>query len=230
MKHLIILIILTPILIFSQITEDLSGNESTNTKKLYTKGSFVFGPGFEKIKVGEKYYEDSDRDNSDINIMPGGGFGVEGVLGYDLSKLLAVEFSIGTQNSGSSIDKDNKASFQKSQIRASVLYRIPIDKKYVPYIGVGISTVLSGKYIEESQGMELEVKYTKPSGFHVLGGAEWKNPRSPWFWYGEMRLLILGEVEADETDVATWILEEVGIDKMSANGLQFSFGIGYYIN
>ena len=230
MKHLIILLLLTPVLIFSQITEDLSGNEPLVIKKLYAKGAFIFGPGFEKIKVGEKYYEDSERDNSDINIMPGGGFGVEGVLGYDLSKLLTVEFSIGTQNSGSSIDKDNKASFQKSQIRASVLYRIPIDKKYVPYIGVGISTVLSAKYIEESKEMDLEVKYTKPSGFHVLGGAEWNNPRSPWFWYGEMRLLILGEVEADETDVATWILEEVGIDKMSANGLQFSFGIGYYIN
>ena len=230
MKNLIILIILIPILIFSQITEDLSDSESTNTKKLYTKGSFVFGPGFERIKVGEKYYEDSDRDNSDINIMPGGGAGVEAVIGYDLSKALAFEFSIGTQNSGSFIDKDNKAQFKKSQIRASVLYKIPIDKKYVPYIGAGISTVLSGKYVEDSQGMESDVKYTKPSGFHVLGGAEWKNSHSPWFWYGEMRLLILGEIEADETDVATWILEEVGIDAMSANGLQFSFGIGYYIN
>ena len=230
MKNLIILIILTPILIFSQITEDLSGSESINTKKLYTKGSFVFGPGFEKIKVGEKYYEDSDRDNSDINIMPGGGAGVEGVIGYDLSKSLAFEFSIGTQNSGSFIDKDNKAQFKKSQIRASILYKIPIGKKYVPYLGAGLSTILSGKYVENSQGMELEVKYTKPSGFHILGGAEWKNSQSPLYWFGEVRLIILGEIEADDSSVSNYILESVGIDVMSSNGLQFSFGIGYYIN
>ncbi len=229
MKHLIILIILTPILVFSQITEDLSGNESTNTKKLYTKGSFVFGPGFEKIKVGEKQYEDSDRDNQDINVMPGGGAGIEAVIGYDLSKSLAFEFSIGVQNSGSFIDKDNKAQFKKSQIRASVLYKIPMGKKYVPYIGAGLSTILSGKYVEDSQAGEGEVKYTKPSGFHILGGAEWKNPQSPLFWFGELRLLILGEFKVDESDIAYSALEHFGMNKMSANGLQFSFGIGYYL-
>ncbi len=230
MKHLLILFLITPVLIFTQITEDLSLDAQHTVKKLYAKGAFVFGPGFEKVKVGQKYYEDSERDPQDINIMPGGGVGVEAAFGYDLSKSLTFEFSIGTQNSGSYIDEDNKAQFKKSQIRASVLYKVPINKKYTPYIGAGLSTMLSGKYVEESQGMEYEVKYTKPSGFHAIAGAEWKNTKSPLYLYGELRLLILGNVEADETDVSSWVLEEVGIDAMSANGLQFSFGIGYYIN
>ena len=216
MKYLMLLLI-TPILIFSQITEDLSGNKQLVTKKLYTKGSFVFGPGFEKIKVGEKQYEDSDRDNQDINIMPGGGAGVEAVIGYDLSNSLAFEFSIGLQNSGSFIDEDNKAQFKKSQIRASVLYKIPTGKKYVPYVGAGLSTILSGKYVENSKAGEGEVKYTKPSGFHILGGAEWKNPNSPLYWFGEMRLLILGEFEVDESDISYRTLEDFGMMTMSAN-------------
>ncbi len=229
MKYLTLSLLLTPILIFSQITGDMSGNAPAVKNKLYTKGSFVFGPGFENIKVGEKQYEDSDRDNTDINIMPGGGFGVEGVFGYNLTKLLAFEFSIGTQNSGSYVKKGNLAQFKKSQIRATVLYKIPLNKKYVPYVGAGLSTIISGKYVEESQGMELEAKYTTPSGFHVLGGAEWKNPQSSLFFFGEVRLLILGEIEVDETDIPNRLLEEVGIDKMSANGVQFTFGVGYYL-
>lgn len=230
MKHFILTILLAPIILFSQITEDSSSNNTTIIKKLYTKGSFIFGPGSEKIMVGKKYYEDSDKDPQDINILPGGGVGVEAVIGYDISKLLAFEFSIGTQNSGSYIDKDNVAQFKKSQIRASLLYRIPIGKKYTPYVGAGLSSVISAKYVEDSQGIESEVTYTKPTGFHVLGGAEWKNPKSPLFLFGEIRFLILGEFEADETTVSNYILETIGIDIMSANGLQFSFGIGYYIN
>jgi len=228
-KHIIILFLLIPVLCFPQITEDLSTESPHANKKLYAKGALVFGPGFESIKVGEKYYENSDRDPQDIDIMPGGGAGVEAVIGYDITKSLSAEFSIGTQNSGSFVDEDNKAQFKKSLIRASVYYKIPIEKKFTPYIGAGISNVLSAKYVENSQGFEFETTYTKPSGFHIIGGAEWKTPNSPWFWYGEARFIILGEFEADESDVNTWILEEVGIDKMNGNGLQFSFGVGYFI-
>ncbi|MFC1785634.1 hypothetical protein ACFL0J_08440, partial [Candidatus Neomarinimicrobiota bacterium] len=166
MKHIIILIFLIPIFLFPQITENLS-NEIT--KKLYGKGAFVFGPGFEKVKVGTKIYENSDRDPQDINITPGGGFGVEAGLGYDLTKVLSAEISIGMGNSGASDGEDSKASFQKTLLRASVIYKLPFEKKYTPYIGGGISTVVSAKYIEDSQGIESEVNYNKPSGFHVLG-------------------------------------------------------------
>ena len=229
MQYKLLLLLFIPIFLFSQITEDLSDDPPSIIKKLYVKGAFVFGPGFEKVKVGEKYYENSDRDPQDINIMPGGGFGVEAAVGYDLTKVLSAEISIGMGNSGASDGKESKASFQKTLFRASILYKIPLEKKYKPYIGGGLSSVVSAKYLEDTQGIESEVTYTKPGGFHILGGAEWKAPQSSWYWYGELRLHILGEIQAEEASVADWILEEIGIDKMNANGLQFCFGIGYYI-
>ena len=228
MKKFPILLAL-PILIYSQTTDNLKPEETFN-KKLYAKGALVFGPGFESIKVGEKFYEDEDKDPEDINIMPGGGFGIEAAIGYDITKNLGFELSIGTQNSGSYIDEDNRAQFKKAQIRVSGFYRIPIEKKFTPYFGAGLSMILSAKYLEDSMGIESEVVYTKPLGFHVLGGMEWRTPNSPLFWYGEARFIILGDFEVDEADIADWIIEEVGIDTMGGNGLQFSFGIGYYIN
>ncbi|MFC1535937.1 opacity family porin [Candidatus Neomarinimicrobiota bacterium] len=224
MKRIILSFLLTPIFMFSQIADDMSVN-----KKLYTKGSFVFGPGFEKFLVAEVHYRDSDKDNEEVHISPGGGAGIEGVIGYDISKSLSCEFALGWENSGKVVDKDNSAMFNKYPLRASVLYRIIIDKKYTPYIGAGISTVLSAKYTEDSQGTEHEATYTKPVGFHVLGGAEWKNPQSSLFFFGEVRLLLLGEFEAEEATVSDYALETIGLDKMNANGVQFTFGIGYYL-
>lgn len=162
-------------------------------------------------------------------IRPDGGAGIEAVIGYDLSKSLSCEFALGWENSGKVVDKNNSAMFNKFPLRISVLYRILIEKKFTPYFGAGVSTILSAKYAEDSQGTEHEVKYTKPTGFHMLGGAEWKNPQSSLFFFGEVRLLILGEFESEETTVSNYILEDLGLDKMSANGVQFTFGVGYYL-
>lgn len=229
MKYLI-LSLLTPMLIFSQITEDLS-----TQKKLYTKGSFVFGPGFEKVLVAQISYPDSDKDPEDVYINPGGGAGIEAVIGYDLSKSLSCELALGWENSGDVIDKDNSAMFNKFPLRVSILYRIPIDKKFTPYIGAGVSTNLAVKYKFEGDpnGSKLEIKYNKPIGFNLLGGAEWKDSQSPLYWFGELRLIMLGEYTIEEGTVngfsTTELLKGTELDNLSANGLQFAFGVGYYL-
>ena len=235
MKHLIILIILTPILIFSQITGDLSTELPTIQKKLYTKGSIVFGPGFEKVLVAEITYADSDKDPEDVYINPGGGAGIETVIGYDLLKLLSCELALGWENSGDVIDKDNSAMFNKFPLRASLLFRIPIGRKFTPYVGAGVSTNLAVKYKFEGEpnGTKVEVKYNKPIGFNLLGGAEIKNPQSPWYFFGELRLIMLGEYTIEEATIngnsVTGIVKGTELDNLSANGLQFSLGFGYYL-
>ncbi|MFC1785168.1 hypothetical protein ACFL0J_06035 [Candidatus Neomarinimicrobiota bacterium] len=229
MKNFIILILITPILIFCQITEDLIKIEQP-IKKFYLKGAFVPGLSFETITVGEKYYQYSDKESEEIFIEPGGGSGsFEGVIGYDISKLITLEISAGIQNSGESVD-DFKVKFKKFLIRASILYKMPIDKYYVPYIGVGISRVITGKYIEKSYDfVESEVIYKNPSGFHLLIGAEMKDPDFGLNLYGEIRLVMLGEFEMEESNIDEWILKDIGLDKMNANGLHFCIGIGYYL-
>lgn len=234
MKNIFILIILTPILIFSQITEDLSGNEPLVTKKLYTKGSFMYGPGTEKIWVATKYFQNSDKDPEDIYMHPGGGFGIEAVFGYYVTKLLSFELALGWMTSGEVIDKDNIAMLKKFPLQAVVVYRIPIDKKFTPYIGGGLSTLLSIKYKEEVQGTKSELIYSKPIGFTILGGAEFKNAQSPWFWYGELRYNILGEYTIEKATLGgttiTGLVQGSDLDNLNANGIFFIFGFGYYIN
>ncbi len=225
MKYLMLLLI-TPILIFSQITEDLSGNKPLVTKKLYTKGSFVFGSGSDEVFVATILMENGDKE--DVHITPGGGTGAEAVIGYDLTQTISCEVAIGIANTGKTYnDGDYDFKFKKSFLRASILYKIPIGKKYTPYIGAGVLTNLSVKYDQEAPGYyDINIEYNNPIGFHLLGGAEFKNQQSPWFWFGELRVIMLGEYTIKNSDY----FEGSELDNLNANGFQFSFGVGYFIN
>lgn len=231
MKHLIILIILTPILVFSQITEDISNNNPTVIKKLYTKGLLQFGGGG-KVKAGEKYYTDSSKDPEDIYIHPGGGTGLEAILGYDISPSLSGEIGIGFLQSGESVKKD-KTFFNKSTLRVSVIYRLKSSKEYVPYIGGGFSTNLSVSYDAKETGNELKAKYEIPTGFHILGGAQ-INVSPQLFMFGDFKFIFLGTYDIKEATLNgnSIPISYVKSDfrEMNANGFQFTLGIGYYIN
>ncbi|MFC1760165.1 opacity family porin [Candidatus Neomarinimicrobiota bacterium] len=230
MKHLITIIMLTPILIFSQITENQSITSSARSS-FYAGGSVFFGPG-EQIKAGEKYYTNSDKESEDINISPNGSAGLEIIVGYNLTKSISSEFAIGWSSGGETIDKDNVILFKKAPLRLTLLYRIPIEKKYTPYIGAGLSTNLVVKYTEKSQGIDSEIKYSKPVGFHILGGASYKENNSPLFFFGELRVIVLSEYTVEEADIggmdATSLLKSSDLDNLTATGMQFAFGMGYY--
>lgn len=193
----------------------------------------MFGPGFEKVWVAKVYYVDSDKDPEDVYIHPGGGAGIEAVIGYDLSKSLSCELALGWQNSGKVVDKDNSVMFNKFPLRATVLFRIPINKKFTPYVGAGVSTNLSVKYKEDLEGFKAEIIYNNPIGLNLIGGAEMKYLRSPWFWFGELRLIILGEYTIEEATAngmsVTGIFQGTDLDNMNAGGVHFTFGVGYYL-
>ena len=208
MRNLIFLILFFPIVLFSQITEDIA-EPKPHSNKLYAKGSWIFGPGFESVLD---------------NIEPGGGQGFETALGYDWSKSISSELSFCMQNSG------DHGKFKKSQMRASIYYKIPIEKIFTPYLGAGISAVISAKYIDRYSLGDPEAIYNKPFGIHILGGVERKNPYSRLFVFGEVRILILGEFVIDYTDVDFLVLRDLDMITMNANGLQWSIGIGYYIS
>jgi len=231
-KHLIILIILTPIFILSQITEDQYNNIPIVKKKLYTKGLVQFGGGYEKILAGKKYYTDSDKDPEDIYIRPGGGIGLEGIIGYDFSPTLSTEIGIGFAGSGETVDKDN-IYFNKTIFRATILYKMVSTKEYKPYIGGGFTTNLSAKYEIEQGGDELVVKYKKPVGFHVLGGAQ-INMTPELFMFGDIKLIFLGKYKIEEAEFngSTFPISNIEneFQEFGSSGFQFTFGMGYYIN
>ena len=230
MQYKFSILLFIPILILSQVTTDLSQTNQQGSK-FYAGGSVFFGPG-EQIKAGEKYYTDSDKEPEDINISPNGSAGIEILAGYNLTKSISTEFAIGWSSGGETIDKDNVILFKKAPLRLSVLYKIPIEKKYTPYIGAGLSTNLVVKYTEKSQGIDSEIKYSKPIGFHILGGASYKENNSPLYFFGELRVIVLGEYTVEEADIggmdATSLLKDSELDNLTATGVQFAFGMGYY--
>ena len=142
MKYLIFIFLLIPILIFSQTKEIQKNDNPTDVKKLYTKGSVKFGVGFEKYFMFEKYYENTGKDAGDAYIYPGGGTGIEAILGYNINPRVSSEIGIGYVSSGESV-KDASASFNKSILHASIIYRLKKSKTYIPYFGAGFSTNLS---------------------------------------------------------------------------------------
>ena len=230
MKFKLITILILPLFIFSQNNES-SPIEMNNDSKLYTGATMFFGPG-EQIKAGEKYYINSDKEPEDIHISPNGSAGLELLIGYNLTRYLSSEFAIGWSSNGETIDKDNVILFKKAPLRLTLLYKFPIEKKYTPYIGAGLSTNLVVKYTEKSQGIESEIKYSKPIGFHILGGASYKEKKSPLYFFGELRVIVLGEYTIEEAEIdgrdATSLLKDSELDNLAATGVQFALGIGYY--
>ena len=230
MQYKFSLLLFIPILILSQVTTDLS-KANKQESKFYAGGSVFFGPG-EQIKAGEKYYTNSDKESEDIHISPNGSAGLEILFGYNLTKSISSEFAIGWSSGGETIDKDNVILFKKAPLRLSLLYKISIEKKYTPYIGAGLSTNLVVKYTEKSQGIDSEIKYSKPVGFHILGGASYKEKNSPLYFFGELRIIILSEYIIEEATIggmsANSLLAGSELDNLKATGVQFAFGMGYY--
>jgi hypothetical protein len=231
-KHLFILLLITPILVFTQIIEDKSQNIPVVKKKLYTKGLVQFGGGYEKILAGQKSYIDSDKDPEDVYIRPGGGIGLEGIIGYDFSPSLSTEIGIGFAGSGETAGKDN-LYFNKTIFRATILYKMASTKEYKPYIGGGFTTNLSAKYEFEEGGNEMVVKYKKPVGFHVLGGAI-INMTPELFMFSDIKFIFLGKYKVEEAEFngSTFPISNIEneFQEFGASGFQFTFGMGYYIN
>jgi hypothetical protein len=225
-RHTVLIILLFPFLLLSQTTTE----ESSLSNNLYLKGAIITGSGSDEILVGRVDYTDSEKESEDIYVEPGGGTGLEAVIGYNLTNALALEFAIGWCNTGETLDGDNNILFNRAPVRASAFYRFNTAKKWFPYIGGGLSSNLHIKYSEEIDGKESEVTYKKTIGFHLLGGIEYKSNKSPWFGYGELRVIQLGEYTVDKSDFSSGLLEEFGMDNPDANGVQVSIGAGYYIN
>ncbi len=224
----IVLFILLPILIMGQGTDLQTGEpETLPAKKLYAKLNVLVGVGFDKVFGGYKYVEGKDPEK--INIDPGGGIGVEAVLGYDISPNIAAEFGIATQSSGESVSNGH-VYFKKVPYRASILFKPKSNKSFRLFFGGGISSNISAKYDVEEDGADATVTYTSPIGFHGLAGANFGSPKSPFYFAGEVRYVGMADYEMDEAEMnGHSFIVASDKQKLSASGVHFVFTMGYYI-
>jgi hypothetical protein len=220
----VVLVLLLPVLIVAQgVDIQTDDTEVTPIKRIYAKGNILMGVGFDKVHAGDKYIEGEYPEK--INIYPGGGVGVEVVLGYDISSNFAAEIGIGTQSSGESVSNGH-IYFKKMPLRISGIYRLKNKKAYTVFIGCGASFDLSPKFSVKEDDDEAEVTYFTNTGFHGLIGLDFFSPKSPFYFAGEIRFVGMPDYELDE---APWnAIFPSDISALSANGIHFVFTMGYY--
>jgi hypothetical protein len=224
----VVLVLLLPVLIVAQSADiQTDDTEVTPAKKLYAKGNILMGVGFDKVFGGYKYVEGEDPEK--INIYPGGGVGVEAVLGYDITPTIAAEVGIAMQSSGQSVSNGH-VYFRKVPYRASLLYKPKSTKSYRLYFGGGLSSNFSAKYDVEEDDSEATVTYTSAMGFHGLAGANFHKGKSPIYFAGEVRYVSMADYEMDEAELDGHSFV-VATDKreLSAGGVHFVFTMGYYL-
>ncbi len=229
-----LLVLISPILILGQTADQISedGVEIVN-KKMYVKGNFLMGLGFDKVLAAKKYSEDKD-DTDDIYIRPGGGLGVEGVIGYNITSAITGEIGIGYQFSGETVSSDH-VYFKKIPFRATLLYKSANKiKQFSLYYGAGVSTNLSTKYDVEEADDKLVVNYENPVGFHGIIGADFISTGSPLFITGEVRFVSMADYEVKSAELngndMSISLVKSDFQTLSSSGIHFIITIGYYIN
>jgi opacity protein-like surface antigen len=231
---LVLLVLITSVLVLGQTADQkIDDRIEIVNKKMYVKGNFLMGLGFDKVLAAKKYFEDKD-DVDDIYIRPGGGFGVEGVVGYDITSAIAGEIGIGYQFSGESVSNGH-VYFNKFPLRASILYKSTRSiKQFSPYCGVGISMNLLTKYVWEEDDDKGSITYRNPAGFHGIAGAEFNPAGSPLYFSGEIRFVSMAdyEVKSYKVNGSDVLISSVRTDfrKLGSSGLHFILTLGYYLN
>jgi len=221
------LVILLPMILLAQI-DDYATNQTE--RKFYVSGLVQYGPGFEKIKAGSEYIPYT-RETNDIYIRPGGGYGVEGIIGSDIIPSIAVEFGIGILRSGKVVHTEHIV-FDKSTLRASLIYKLRIYKYHKIYFGGGFSAVQNSILKIEQSDETLRIKYHNPKGFNIISGLQF-NYTNNFFLYGDIKYNIMSSFKIKNAEFSGESMVISNVDSKyhtyDGNGIQFSFGVGYYL-
>ncbi len=193
---------------------------------LYMKGIFGFGIGFEKIFTG--YYETSsyDRDLDEVNVYPGGGLNIEGIIGYNISPPLSMEIGIGFQSSGEYAGGDS-IYFSRVPLTFSVIYEPRSTGSSQLYIGAGGGVYLSPLYKEDMDRYEVKIHYATAYGMHFFVGMIFNRKRNI-FYFGEIRFAGLMNYNWTSATVngSSGIPAE-DFASFTANGILLNLGIGF---
>lgn len=221
------LVFLLPIILLAQIDEYV--NNQTD-RKFYVSGLVQYGPAFEKIKAGSQY-DPYFGETSNIYIRPGGGYGIEAIVGSDIIPSLAAEFGIGLLRSGKVVHTEHIV-FDKTTLRASLIYKLRIYKYHKIYFGGGFSAVQNSILRVEQSDEVLLVKYTNPKGFNIIAGLQFNYTKN-LFLFGDLKYNSMSSfnIKSAEFSGESMVISEVDSKYHTYNGdgIQFSFGIGYYL-
>lgn len=220
-------IIILPILLFAQLEDYVTNRTDRN---FYVSGLIQYGPGFQKIKAGSEY-DPYFRNTKNIYLRPGGGYGIEANVGADIIPSLSVEFGMGALRSGKIVHTEHIV-FDKITLRTSLLYKVNIYKYHKLYFGGGFSAIQNSQIKIEQSDETLTIKYQNPKGFNIITGLQFNYTKN-FFMYGDIKYNLMNSFELKSATFSGEKLSITEVDEkyhsLRADGIQFSFGVGYYL-
>ena len=154
----------------------------TENLKFSIGGSIFAGAGFEKYDL----FKTSEDD--DASISPGGGFGVDLVLGFLITPKFEIDVNAAFQNSALSQNlKNADASFSRIYVNSSFKFLVPSKKSNRAWkIGGGIGYYMPQYLRIEWEDLtniadgDLELKYKAAIGYHAVGEYEMLFGKKNW--------------------------------------------------
>lgn len=170
------------LLLFSQ---SQSWAQEASKSNFYLKGILGAGMGSEEVHHGTVTTE-----GEEVMIRTGGGFNIEGALGYLFTPTSMVEIALGYQSVGENPPLSNgDGSFKRFPLTATYIHQLPGQKTYRFYLGGGGGIYLSPELYSEWEGhYKAKCKYDSSFGYHGLVGVSYKrSKRVPYSFFGELK-------------------------------------------
>jgi hypothetical protein len=198
-------------------------------KGLKINGSFSFGTGGEKLKLGETTEGDA------VTLRTAGGYGMAITLGYNFFSKVDFDLTAGYQLNWIRPECDNlDGYFSRVPLLVTLKYWIPTKNNAFFKLGGGLGFYTSVKYDadgSESFGVHEIIKYDNATGFHIVGEYEIISPVKPVGFVLGLKYYYVNYNAKSVTSNGTSlpvsdILPE--FRSLKGSGFDFYFGFGWY--
>ncbi len=192
-------------------------------------GSFYFGTGGDKLKVGET------TEGDDITLRTAGGFGMAITLGYNFYSKVDVDLTAGYQLNWIRPECDNlDGSFSRVPLLVTLKYWIPTKNNAFFKLGGGLGFYTSVEYeVDGSEyfGLHEIIEYDNATGFHIVGEYEVFSPDYPIsFVLGIKYYNVTYNVNSATNNGTPYPVSDVRseVRELNGSGFDFYFGFGWY--
>lgn len=192
-------------------------------------GSFSFGTGGEKLKVGET------TEDEDITLRTAGGFGIAITLGYNFFSKVDLDLTAGYQVNWEQPDCDNlDGYFSRVPLLVTTKYWIPTKNNAFLKLGGGLGLYTSIEYEldgSENFGLHEIIEYDNATGFHIVGEYEMIGPVKPVsFVMGIKYYNVTYNANSATHNGTTLPVSDIRstVRELKGSGFDFYFGFGWY--
>ena len=203
--------------------------EIIRPRRLYLKGIFGAGIGFDQIQTGIYKQSLITDEWREVILLPGGGIGLDVALGYRFLPSLMAEFGMAYESTGTAVkDTGEEIYFRRYPLTLTLIHSFKSKGKIQFYVGGGAGFYLNPKFFLNMSGLEIEIKYKPAAGFHGLIGISTNTKNKGAFFFGELRFSGIMNYEWETATVEGFsAIPSDEFQKLTGMGIYINFGLGY---